>query len=101
MSVDEVLETGLRDKVRRWMPDEFASKLKLAHAPIFLSFQAKSRNPGGKSRVSPRDSSTPLRSAQNGRSWLPTCNSSADWSFNFHDQIARSSTRRVHLRAPV
>jgi hypothetical protein len=45
MLVDEALQIGLREELRRWVPDKFSAKLEFAHASIFLSFRAKSRNP--------------------------------------------------------
>jgi hypothetical protein len=46
--IDELLEIGLRNQLRRWVPDKIAPKLKLAHGLILLSFRAKSRNPAMK-----------------------------------------------------
>ncbi len=34
MFIDELLEVRLRNQLRRWPPDKFAAKLKLAHAEI-------------------------------------------------------------------
>ena len=64
MLVDEALQIGLREELRRWVPDKFSAKLEFAHASIFLAFRAKSRNPVAKPSVIPRDPSTPLRFAQ-------------------------------------
>ncbi len=72
MLVDEALQIGLRNQLRRWAPDKFSSELEFPHVGSVPGFELQGNRRGSLKAVT-----HPLCVRLLGR------NSSADCSFDF------------------